>query len=42
MGGVSIVSGACLVIVGIMIYGNSLTYLTGFLERHGIGWYIGQ
>ncbi|NKB81863.1 MAG: cytochrome c biogenesis protein CcdA [Nitrospirales bacterium] len=42
MGGVSIVSGACLVAVGIMIYGNSLTYATSFLERHGIGWYIGQ
>jgi len=42
MGGVSIVSGACLVVIGGMIYVDSLTLLTGFLERNGIGWYIGQ
>ncbi len=39
---VSKVSGAFLVIVGLMIYANSLTLLTSFLERHGIGWYVGQ
>lgn len=42
MGGVSVVSGACLVGVGILIYADSLTLMTSFLERHGIGWYIGQ
>jgi cytochrome c-type biogenesis protein len=28
--------------VGAMIYANSLTMVTSFLERHGIGWYLGQ
>ena len=42
MGGVSIVSGGCLVVIGGMIYVDSLTLLTSFLERNGIGWYIGQ
>lgn len=40
--GVSAVSGLCLVAVGVMIYANSLSLLTGFLERYGIGWYFGQ
>lgn len=40
--GVSTVSGALLVVVGVMIYGNSLTMITSFLERYGIGWYVGQ
>ena len=40
--GVSTVSGVLLVIVGVMIYANSLTMITSFLERHGIGWYLGQ
>ncbi|RMH09714.1 MAG: cytochrome c biogenesis protein CcdA [Nitrospirae bacterium] len=40
--GVEMVSGACLVVIGAMIYMNSFTMLTSFLERHGIGWYIGQ
>lgn len=40
--GVSFASGACLVLVGILIYGDSLTMMTSFLERNGIGWYIGQ
>lgn len=40
--GVSLASGACLVLVGVMIYIDSLTRLTSFLERNGIGWYIGQ
>jgi cytochrome c-type biogenesis protein len=31
-----------LIIVGVMIYANSLTVITGFLERYGIGWYLGQ
>jgi cytochrome c-type biogenesis protein len=25
-----------------MIYANTLTMITGFLERYGIGWYLGQ
>jgi cytochrome c-type biogenesis protein len=40
--GVSTVSGVVLVVVGVMIYANSLTMVTSFLERYGIGWYLGQ
>lgn len=40
--GVSAVSGVFLVVVGAMIYANSLTMITSLLERYGIGWYIGQ
>lgn len=40
--GVSVVSGVFLVVVGVMIYANSLTLITSFLERYGIGWYLGQ
>jgi cytochrome c-type biogenesis protein len=40
--GVSAVSGVFLVVVGVMIYANSLTIITSFLERYGIGWYVGQ
>ncbi|MGQ0810128.1 MAG: cytochrome c biogenesis CcdA family protein [Nitrospiraceae bacterium] len=40
--GVSKVSGVLLVVVGAMIYANSLTIITSFLERYGIGWYLGQ
>jgi hypothetical protein len=25
-----------------MIYANTLTIITSFLERNGIGWYLGQ
>jgi cytochrome c-type biogenesis protein len=39
---ISVVSGVFLVVVGVMIYTNSLTLLTSALERNGIGWYIGQ
>ena len=39
---VTVASGACLVVVGGMIYADSLTRLTSFLERNGIGWYLGQ
>lgn len=42
MYGISVASGVFLVLVGVLIYTNSLTLLTGILERHGIGWYIGQ
>lgn len=40
--GVSTISGFLLVLVGVMIYANSLTMITSFLERYGIGWYLGQ
>ncbi len=40
--GVSTVSGVMLILVGVMIYANSLTMVTSFLERYGIGWYLGQ
>jgi len=40
--GVSAVSGVLLVVVGVMLYTNTLTLLTGFFDRHGIGWYLGQ
>ena len=40
--GVSTVSGVLLIVVGVMIYGNSLTMITSFLERYGIGWDLGQ
>ncbi|MDA0740099.1 MAG: sulfite exporter TauE/SafE family protein [Nitrospirae bacterium] len=40
--GVSVVGGLFLILAGVLIYGDSLTRLTSFLERNGIGWYIGQ
>ena len=40
--GVSTLSGVLLVVAGAMIYANSLTMITSFLERYGIGWYVGQ
>ena len=40
--GVSTVSGVLLIIVGVMIYANTLTMITSFLEQHGGGWYLGQ
>ncbi len=40
--GVSTVSGVFLVVAGVMIYANSLTMITSFLDRYGIGWYVGQ
>ena len=42
LGGVSVVSGVLLILVGIMIFTDSVTRFTSFLERNGIGWYIGQ
>ena len=42
LGGVSFVSGVLLILVGIMIFTDSVTRFTSFLERNGIGWYIGQ
>jgi cytochrome c-type biogenesis protein len=40
--GVSTVSGVVLVVVGVMIYANTITMITGFLQQNGIGWYLGQ
>lgn len=40
--GVSVVGGSFLILAGVLIYGDSLTRITSFLERNGIGWYIGQ
>ncbi len=40
--GVSAVCGVFLVAVGVLIYANSLTIITSFLEQNGIGWYVGQ
>jgi len=42
LGGVSFVSGGLLVLVGLMIFTDSVTVFTSFLERNGIGWYLGQ
>ena len=42
LGGVSFVSGALLILVGVMIFTDSVTLFTSFLERNGIGWDIGQ
>jgi len=42
MYGISVASGVFLILVGVMIYTNSLTLLTSLLERNHIGWYIGQ
>ena len=42
LGGVSFVSGGLLILVGIMIFTDSVTLFTSFLERNGVGWYIGQ
>jgi cytochrome c-type biogenesis protein len=39
---ISVASGVFLVLIGVMLYTNSLTLLTSLLERNGIGWYIGQ
>lgn len=39
---VSIASGMLLVTVGLLLYSNSFLLLTSYLERAGIGWYLGQ
>jgi len=39
MYGISVVSGVFLILVGVMLYTNSLALITGELERRGIGWY---
>jgi len=42
LGGVSFVSGGLLVLVGLMIFTDSVPRVTSFLDRNGIGWYLGQ
>ena len=42
LGGVSVASGGVLVAVGVLLYADSIAVITSFLDRHGIGWYIGQ
>lgn len=42
LGTVSTISGVLLVVVGVLVYANSLTLITSMLERYGIGWYLGQ
>jgi cytochrome c-type biogenesis protein len=39
---ITMASGVFLIAVGVMIYTNSLTLITAFLSKHGIGWYVGQ
>jgi cytochrome c-type biogenesis protein len=38
----SIMSGVLLVVVGGLLFSNTFFLLTNYLERSGIGWYIGQ
>ncbi|GJL62507.1 MAG: cytochrome C biogenesis protein CcdA [Nitrospirales bacterium] len=42
LGAISMVSGVLMVTIGVMLYINSVTMITSFLDRHGIGWYLGQ
>ena len=39
---VSLLSGIFLIIVGVMIFTNSLRLLAAWLARYGIGWSVGQ
>ncbi|MEK7702545.1 MAG: cytochrome c biogenesis protein CcdA [Nitrospirota bacterium] len=39
---INLVSGIILVIVGVMIFTNSLAMLTGYLTGIGVGWLVGQ
>ena len=41
LGAISAVSGVFLIVFGVMMYSDSLTLLTAFFERHGIGSYLG-
>ncbi len=42
MNWISRASGAFLVLVGVLIFTNSLTYLTSYFTEMGLGWVIGQ
>jgi cytochrome c-type biogenesis protein len=42
MRAITIGSGLFLIFVGALIFTNSFAVITGFLTRHGIGWYFGQ
>ncbi len=37
---ITILSGAFLIIVGIMIFSGSFTFLTAWFQKHGIGWSV--
>lgn len=39
---VSLISGVFLIIVGVLIFTNSLRIMAGWLTRYGIGWSVGQ
>ncbi len=39
---ISFGNGVLVVVVGILLFSNSFVRLTSYLERSGIGWYIGQ
>ena len=42
LGTVSVVSGAVLVMFGLVLFTNALPFLTAFFEQHGIGTYLEQ
>ena len=42
LGVVSFMSGALLIVFGLLIYSNSFALLTAFFESHGIGYYLGR
>jgi cytochrome c-type biogenesis protein len=39
---ISVVSGVFLIIVGVLVFTNSLRLLAAWLTRYGIGWSVGQ
>ncbi|MBI5197312.1 MAG: sulfite exporter TauE/SafE family protein [Nitrospirae bacterium] len=42
MGWITFISGLFLVVVGIMVLTDTLTIMTAWLQKHGVGWYVGQ
>jgi cytochrome c-type biogenesis protein len=42
MGWITFISGLFLVIVGFMILTDTLTVITAWLQKSGVGWYVGQ
>ncbi|MBI4716070.1 MAG: cytochrome c biogenesis protein CcdA, partial [Nitrospirae bacterium] len=39
---ITVGSGLFLVLVGVLIFTNSLTVLSAWLQKFGIGWYVAQ
>jgi len=37
---INLLSGAFLILVGIMIFTDSLTFITTWFQKHGIGWSV--